>query len=400
MQSALEPVCLIGDALGRRQSYPCGLRITDRQSHLLILGQTGTGKSSLLFNMARQDLAHGTGFCLIDPHGDVAAALLPYLRPKDIYWDVADPHCTYGYNPLTHTSTAHRSLVASGLIDALKKQWSDSWGPRMEHLLRFAILALLETSRADLRDVMRLFMERRFRSEVLAQVSDPQVRAFWKTEYPAMNYQTAFDGVAPIANKLGAFLAHPLVRKALCEPEKPIRFRSLMDEGRCLVVNLAKGRLGSDIASVLGGLLIANLFNAGLTRTSQNARRNFMVAIDEFHTFTTGALASMLSEVRKYGIGVSMAAQHALSSEKELFESILGNVGSIACFRVGAFDAPLLSRVLAPRTPYDLQHLPNYELYAALLVDGRRTEPFSVRTWPAELAMSRDTRTLPAPLHP
>jgi Type IV secretion-system coupling protein DNA-binding domain len=377
-----DPVCLIGTALGRRQSYPCGLWLKDRQSHLLILGQTGTGKSSLLLNMARQDLAQGTGFCLIDPHGDVATALAPQLRPEDIYWNVADPNCTYGYNPLTHTSSIHRPLIASGLIDALKKQWGDAWGPRMEHLLRYAVLALLETPRADLRDIVRLFVDRPFRAGVIAQITDEQVRAFWTTEYPAMNYQTAFDGVAPIANKLGAFLAHPLVRKALCEPEKPIRFRALMDEGRCLVVNLAKGRLGGDITSVLGGLIVANLFNAGLTRTEQNTRRPFMVFIDEFQTFTTQALSSMLSEIRKYGVGVTVAAQHVLSGERALFEAILGNVGSIACFRVGAFDAPLLSKVLAPRTEHDLQHLPNHELYAALMVDGKRTNPFTVKTWP------------------
>ena len=205
-----------------------GIEQADRLLHMLTIGQTGTGKTTLLANMAKQDAEQGIGFCLIDPHGDLASNLSKHLGVDHIYWDVADASSPYGYNPLTKTSAELRPLVASGLIETLKRQWSDAWGARMEHLLRFGILALLEMPRADLRDLMPLYVEKHFRTHVLAHVTDPHVLHFWNQEYKAMNYKSAMDGVAPIANKIGAFLAQPTVRKAICEPDQPLRFRRLM----------------------------------------------------------------------------------------------------------------------------------------------------------------------------
>lgn len=382
-------VVLLGNAYRRRGYVPFGIRLRDRLLHLYIIGQTGTGKSTLLQSMIRQDAKAGQGLCLIDPHGDLAASLAPMLRPDDIYWDVADPLSPYGYNPLTHTTEPFRPLVASGLIDALKKQWADAWGVRMEHLLRYSLLALLEQPRADIREVVRLFIDRPFRNRVIERVQDPQVRQFWTIEFPAMNYKTAVDGVAPIANKLGALLAHPIVRQALCEPEHPIRFRKLMDEGGILIVNLAKGRIGADIANVLGGLLIASLMNAALSRhdTPEAGRTPFMLYVDEFHSFTTLAFASAMSEVRKYGLGVTLAHQHIEQADPAVYEAILGNAGSIMTFRVGAFDAPTLATELAAFAVPDLLNLANYEAFARIMVDGEKTKAFSVRTWPPEPAI-------------
>lgn len=259
MYSENTNVTTLGVAYNRYRNQTFGIRQADRLFHMYILGQTGTGKSTLLHNMTVQDAQMGVGFCLIDPHGDLAEHLHKVIDRPHIYWNVADPCCPYGYNPLTHTSMAFRPLVASGLIDCLKKQWGDAWGPRMEHLLRYAILALLDQPRADIRDIMRLFLDKEFRKLILTHVSDPQVHKFWAQEYPALNYKSAFDGVAPIANKLGAFLAHPIVCKAICEPETPLRFRRIMDEGQTLIVNLSKGQIGTDLANVLGGLLVSSI---------------------------------------------------------------------------------------------------------------------------------------------
>ena len=161
----------------------------------------------MLKTLITQDIEADRGLCLLDPHGDLAREIGANFPDRCIDWDVADPACLVGYNPITPTSATFRPLVASGLIDALKKQWIDAWGARMEHLLRFAVLALLEHPNADLRDIMRLFLDSDFRKEVVAQITDPQVLEFWTTEFPKMNYKTAADGVAPIANKVGAFLA-------------------------------------------------------------------------------------------------------------------------------------------------------------------------------------------------
>lgn len=384
MREHQDQITLLGTAYHRHGGRPFGILQPDRLSHLYIIGQTGTGKTTLLGNLARQEAAHGIGFCLIDPHGDLADQLHEQLSNRCLYWDVADPACPLGYNPLTHVSPALRPLLTSGLIEALKKQWANAWGARMEHLLRYAVLALLDQPCADIRDIMRLFVEKPFQRKVIARIIDPQVRQFWTQEYPSMSYKTAVDGVAPIANKLGAFLAHPVVRKALCEPEIPLRFRRIMDEGGVLIVNLAKGRLGTDMANVLGGLIVASIMNAAFSRHDQpeSQRRPFMLYVDEFHSFTTSAFASMLSEIRKYGLGVTLAQQHIVQSENAVFEAVMGNVGSLMAFRVGALDAPTIADQLGTVTVSDLVNLPNYHAYVQLMVKGQKTKTFSATTFP------------------
>lgn len=380
------PILYLGNAFRRRGDFAFGLNQADRLQHLYIIGQTGTGKTTLIANLIDQDIGNQQGLCLIDPHGDLASELADQLGHGDIYWDVADPDSPYGYNPLTHTSSPLRPLVCSGLIDALKKQWQDAWGVRMEHLLRYAVLALLEQPQTDLRDILRLFIDRSFRKQVIEHVTDRQVEHFWTREFPAMNYKTAIDGVAPIANKLGAFLAHPIVRRAVCEPKEPLRLRRLMDDGHVLVINLAKGRIGTDIANVLGGLMVASLMNAALSRhdTPAGERVPFMLYLDEFASFTTLAIASMLSETRKYGLGLILAHQHIAQADPDVYEAILGNVGSVLAFRVGAFDAPTIARQLVTIEQPDLINLPNHHAFAQITVDGSKTKAFSMTTWPRQ----------------
>lgn len=384
MDSQKSPVTTLGLALGRYANLPFGIKLSDRLLHFYVIGQTGTGKSTLLFNMARQDARNNIGFCLIEPHGDLSRQLSRHLKRDHIFWDVGDPKSPYGYNPLVHVTEPLRPLVASGLIDTLKKQWPDAWGARMEHLLRYAILALLELPKTDLRDIIRLFIEKDFRQTTTARITDPQVRQFWKLEYPSMNYKTAIDGVAPIANKLGAFLAHPVVRKAVCEPAQPLRFRRLMDEGGRLVINLAKGSLGADTANVLGGLLVSSLMHAAFTRqaVTEQERRPFMLYVDEFHSFSSTAFAGMLSETRKYGLGLTMAHQHTQQADSAVIEAVLGNAGSLMAFRLGVSDAPLFQRQFGNVTVDDLINLPNYRAYVQLMVEGKRTQTFSAETQP------------------
>lgn len=382
----LNPVTTLGLAYSRYGNRPFGIRQSDRLLHLYLIGQTGTGKSTLLSNMARQDAKTGTGYCLIDPHGDLAVSLRETAPSDTLYWDIANPGCPFGYNPLTPISRKYRPLLASGLIETLRKQWADAWGARMEHLLRYAILALLEQPQADIRDIMRLFVETEFRKSVVANIQDPQVLQFWAREFPNMNYKTAIDGVAPIANKLGAFLAHPLVRKAICEPEESLRFRRIMDEGHGLIVNLSKGRLGSDMTNILGGLIVSSILHAALTREDQPAseRRPFMLYVDEFHAFTTAAFANLMAEIRKYGIGVTLAQQYTVQTEADVLEAILGNVGSLIAFRLGPLDAPLFGRQLGDVPVADLVNLPNYQATVQLMVDGQKTKPFTAWTAPPE----------------
>lgn len=374
----------LGVAHRRYSNLPFGIRQADRLFHTYAIGQTGTGKSTLLANLALQDAKAGRGFCLIEPHGDLAGDLSNRIGFDQIYWDVADATSPFGYNPLARVSEPLRPLVASGLIETLKRQWADAWGARMEHLLRYALLALLAMPKADLRDVLLLFIDKSFRNQVIARVEDPQVLQFWKQEFPAMNYKTAIDGVAPIANKLGAFLAHPVVRQALCEPETPLRFRRLMDDQSQVIINLSKGRLGADTANVVGGLVVSSLLHAAFSRYDQpvEARTPFFLYIDEFHAFSTSALTSMLAEVRKYGLGLVLAHQHIGQVDVELFEAIVGNVGTQIIFRVGARDAGLLARQFEDLEARDLMNLPNHEVYMKLMVDGVRSKGFSATMSP------------------
>ena len=379
-----ETIQIIGETRCRPPAKKFGIYQSDRMYHVVIFGQTGTGKSTLIKQMMSQDLRQGQGFCLIDPHGDLAKEVKILADDKAIYWNPADPNCPYGYNPITHVSAEYRPLVASGLIDALKKQWADAWGARMEHLLRYSVLALLERPKSNLREIIPMFTDKTFRQEVLSHVTDEQVRYFWKQEFPNMNYKGAVDGVAPIANKLGAFLAHPNIRKMMCEPQEPIRFRKIMDEGQVLIVNLGKGKLGTDISNILGGMIVSNLSLAAFSRENQllEERKPYYLYVDEFPSFTTEAFAGMLSELRKYRLGIVASAQFTAQLSKETLESVLGNVGTLISFRIGANDASLLAKQFAANIPtqQDLANLPNHRTYLRLMINGNVSKPMSMIT--------------------
>ena len=378
MKHVSEIVSTLGVAQSRTGNFPFGIHLADRLMHLHVVGQTGTGKSTLLANLALQDAARGFGFCLIYPHGDLADELAAQLGARAHIWAPAEPGNTYGYNPLTRVPEAFHPLVAAGLIDAFKKQWADAWEVRMEHLLRHALLTLLVQPQADLRDVVPLFIDTSVRSRMLSRVTDPQVRGFWLNEFPKMNYKTAFDGVAPTANKLGAFLTHPNVRRALCEPQTPLRFRKIMDEGQWLIVNLSKGRLGADVTNLLGGLIVASIVNAALSRQTLPApqRRPFLLHVDELHAFTTASIANILPETRKYGLGLTLVHQHIAQVDTAVFDAILGNVGSLMVFRVGANDAPVFVRQLERFTRSDLINQPNHRAYMRVMVNGHKSSPW------------------------
>jgi hypothetical protein len=382
-------VTVLGRTTYRGTSRVFGIRNADRRAHMYIVGKTGTGKSTLLETMLFQDLIAGEGFAVLDPHGDLVDRLIRWVpdarRGDVVYLDVPDPAQPWGFNPLAGVPLDKRPLAASALLEVFKKLWIDSWGPRVEHLLRNTLLALLDQPQPTFADVPPLLADRDFRRDAMTHVRNRPVRTFWLREYEAYPARFRAEVIAPLQNKVGAFLANPLLHQILTQPQQTLDLRRLMDEGRILIVNLAKGKIGEDTAALLGSLLVASIGTAALSRADRppHERRYFWVYLDEFHTFTTLSLATMLSELRKYAAGFVLAHHYRAQLSEPLQAAVFGNIGTIVSFRVGATEAEVLAQEFYPTLrEADLLNLPNYHMYVKLLVDGMPTEPFSAETLP------------------
>jgi len=382
-------ITVIGKVDFRNDQRLFGIKREDRFSHVYIIGKTGTGKSTLLESMAIQDLVNGNGFALIDPHGDLAervAARIPRSRDGDlIYLNAADPNQPWGYNPLRHVSPQYIALAASGLLEVFKKMWPDAWGVRMEHILRNVLMALLEQPASTMHDILRVFSDKQFRRQIARSLKNESVRRFLEKEYERFSFGYRVDGTAPIQNKVGAFLADPLLARILTASKRELHIRQAMDEGKVLIANLAKGRIGEDSSSLLGGLLVTTIGLAAFTRADTPAcnRPDYFSYIDEFQSFTTLALANMLSELRKYRVGFTVAHQYLHQLVPDIRHAVLGNAGTIISFRVGAEDATYLAREFRPLLDEtDLMQLENHRIYLKLMIDGMPGFPFSATTLP------------------
>lgn len=370
----------------RRHRRIFGIKRVDRRSHTYAIGKTGTGKSTLIKTLIRQDLARGDGCALFDPHGDLfreIVAQIPEDRRGDvILFDATDPNLSLGFNPLAQVPVARRTLAASAFLDVFQRQWEDSWGPRLEHILRNSLLTLLDQRTATLADMLPLLTNKEFRRALLVNVDNPEVRRFWFEEYEHYPYNLRATAIAPVQNKVGAFLTNPILARVLTH-EQPIDLRRIMDERKVLLVNLGKGYIGGDGAALLGALLVASIGWTAFGRADrpESERPDFFVYLDEFHNFTTLTLTTMLSELRKYGVGFVLAHQYLGQLDREIQDAIFGNVGTIIAFRVGFRDAEILEKELFPVFEVaDLLNLPNYSIYVKLTVDGVPSRPFSATT--------------------
>jgi type IV secretory pathway TraG/TraD family ATPase VirD4 len=373
----------------RGDRHEFGIKREDRFSHVYIIGKTGTGKSTMIERMVLQDLRRGNGLALIDPHGDlvgrIADRVPPDRRTDVFYLNATDPTQPYGYNPLRRVRRDRIAVAASGMMEVFAKMWPEAWGVRMEHILRNILMALLEQPSATLHDVLRIISDGKYRKAVAASLQNETVKVFLQKEFERFTFGYRADGVAPIQNKVGAFLADPLLNRILTAPEHDLHVRHIMDEGKVLLVNLAKGRIGEDSSSLLGGLLVTTLGLAGYSRADIDPakRRDFFVYVDEFQSFTTLALADMLSEMRKYRVAFTVAHQYLHQLTPDIRHAVLGNAGTLISFRVGAEDAPFLAREFTEIfDETDLVQLPNHHIYLKLMIDGGPSLPFSAVTLP------------------
>jgi hypothetical protein len=367
----------------RNKNTPIGIRQADRLSHVYIIGKTGVGKSTLLETLALQDLA-SRGFALIDPHGDLVESIVAHIpaehQSRVVSLDATDPAQPFGYNPLRRVRQDKIPLAVSGLLETLRKLWPDAWGVRMEHVLRNSLYALLERDGSALPDILRLYSDEDYRKAIVADIHNETVRRFWLDEFENYPARLQAEACAPIQNKLGALLSDPTLYRILVEPKVDLHFRNMMDEGRVLLVNVSKGRLGEDSSHLLGALVLSTLALAALSRAETNVRRPYFIYADEFQAFTTLMIATMLPELRKYHVGLTFCHQYLAQLDPGIRSAVIGNVGTLISFRIGAEDAAYLTREFQPKFGLeDLLNLPNHSMYLKLMIDGAPTLPFSAR---------------------
>ncbi len=373
----------------RNQLRAFGIKTDDRRRHMYVIGKTGMGKSTLLENMIIQDIRAGHGLAVIDPHGDLVEKVVKYVpsyRVNDVvYFNPADMDYPIAFNILESIDPSHRHLIASGLIAVFKKMWLDSWGPRLEHILRNTILALIEYPGSTLLGVTRMLVDKEYRKRVMVHISDPIVKAFWRDEFAGFNDKFRTEAISPIQNKIGQFLSSSIIRNIVGQSKSTIDMREIMDSGKILLLNLAKGRIGEDNSALLGAMMITKLQLAAMSRIDipESERRDFFLYVDEFQNFATESFASILSEARKYRLDLIIAHQYVEQLDEKVRAAVFGNVGTMITFRVGAADAEFLAKEYTPVfDETDLVNLTKFDIYLKLMIDGVASEPFSATGLP------------------
>ncbi|MFH0819479.1 MAG: CxxC-x17-CxxC domain-containing protein [bacterium] len=382
-------IVLFAETNFRNQRIRFGIKQDDRRRHMYVIGKTGVGKSTMLENMIIQDIRSGRGVAVVDPHGDLVEKVINFIpssRINDVvYFNPADLEWPIAFNVLEAADIGVRHLVSSGLIGIFKKLWADTWGPRLEYVLRNAILALMDYPGSTLLGIMRILIDKNYRKKVIDKVQDPIIKSFWTEEYTKYSGTFQVEAINPIQNKVGQFISNPISRNIIGQTKSSIDIREIIDNQKILLVNLAKGRIGEDISSLLGAMMITKIQLSAMERinVSESQRQDFYLYVDEFQNFATESFANILSEARKYRLNLIIAHQYIEQLDEKVQAAVFGNVGTIACFRVGASDAEYLVKEFTPRfMEEDLVNLAKYDIYVKLMIDGVSSEPFSATTLP------------------
>lgn len=369
-------------------NHQFGMLRYDRSRHMYIIGQTGAGKSGTLALLALSDIYHNQGYAIIDPHGDFAIdnlKFIPAARVQDVvYFNPADTANPLGFNPLEVTDPNMKSNISSEVIGVLKRMFAESWGPRLEYILRYTILALLDRPETTMLDITRMLTDKKFRKETLTYCTDTVVMQFWNVEFASWTEKFQAEAIAPILNKVGAFTANPIIRNIIGQPKSTFNIREIMDGGKILIVNLSKGLLGEDNSSVLGAFLVTKIQLAAMSRSdipNIKDRRPFYLYVDEFQNFATDSFATILSEARKYGLNLTVANQYTSQMSDTVRDAVFGNVGTMICFRVSADDAPGLAKQFEPQfEPNDLLQMHNRNFVINMVINGEKAPAFSAKT--------------------
>lgn len=360
---------------------------------MYVVGKTGTGKTALLKNLALQDIRAGRGIGIIDPHGEFVEEVLAQIPPERtndvVYFNPVDSDYPIGFNILEVSDPKYKHLVVSDLLGIFTKIWANVWSARMEYILQNCIMALLDTPNTTLLGIPRLLVDKDYRQKIVANVKDPVVKSFWVHEYETWRDQFRNEAIVPIQNKVNQFLNTSFIRNIVGQPQSSLKVAEIMNEGKILLVNVSKGRIGEDNSALLGAMIITKIQLAAMERVRifEEDRRDFYLYVDEFQNFATDSFAAILSEARKYRFNIIIAHQYVAQLVTDIStkvrDSVFGNVGTMIAFRIGAADAEYLETEFAPEfMPQDLINLPNYHVYLKLMVDGVTSRPFSAVTLP------------------
>lgn len=386
-----DQVTIFAETNFRNQRRRFGIKQADRRYHMYILGKTGMGKTTLMENMIVSDFDKGNGVAVIDPHGDLVERLLnrvPSRRINDvIYFNPADVDFPIAFNVLEQVTKDLQPLVVSGVISVFKKLYSEYWAPRQEHVLRNTLLTVMQFPGTTLHTVHQILTDLTFRGQITKTLEDKTIRAFWEKEFAGFDKRQRTEVISPILNKVGQFLSDPLIRHIVGQQKNRIPFREVLDHKKILLTNLAKGKIGEDNAVLLGSLLLTKLQLAALSRAdiSEETREDFYLYVDECQNFFTESVASMLAEMRKYRLNLVLANQHLDQLNELIRKAILGNVGTLITFRVGAPDAEVLKEDFLPQfAKQDFLNLPRYQIYLRLMIDGAVSEGFSANALPPQ----------------
>lgn len=387
-----EKVTYFAETDSRGERRPFGIKSADRSKHVYVIGKTGMGKSTLLENMAIQDIQNGHGLAFVDPHGGTAEKILEYVpqdRLKDVlYFAPFDMEYPVSFNIMEDVGADKRHLVVNGLMSVFEKIWEDAWSARMAYILQNTLLALLEYPGATLLAVNRMYTDKAFRNKVVENVKDVSVKTFWVDEYAKFTDRYAQEATPAIQNKIGQFAGNPLIRNIIGQSKSSFDIRKLMDEKKILIVNLSKGRVGDGNARLLGSMLITKIYLAAMSRADESAASlnklpQFYLFVDEFQSFADKSFAEILSEARKYKLNLTMAHQYIEQMEEEVRDAVFGNVGTMVTFRIGAYDADVLEKEFAPTfMAEDLVNLGLRQIYLKLMIDSVTSQPFSATTLP------------------
>jgi len=378
-----------------------GIKTADRRKHVYIMGKTGAGKSTLVANMAIDDIRKDRGIGIIDPHGDLSETILDYIPKRRIndvvYLEPFDTERPFALNVLEIRNKQQKDLVSSGIVSIFYKLYKDSWGPRLEYILRNVILTLLETSGSTLVDILGLLSNPDYRKRVVYELQDPILKNFWEKEFAKMPDRLKAEAISPIQNKVGQFVTSKMIRNILGKPKSSIDLEQIMNEGKILILNLSQGKLGEDNAALLGAMIITQIQLAAMNRSfvKEHERKDFFLYVDEFQNFATSSFIKILSEARKYRLSLTLANQYIEQLEEDVVHAIFGNVGTLMSFVVGARDAYVLTREFAEiYTENDLVSLGKFEIVMKLCIDNMTSAPFPAKTLPLPSLKNENTEKI------